>query len=171
MLTPHESLTRAIVFQQLNGKAAETILGRFLALFDSNGFPAPSQILAKPVEDLRAAGLSRGKSAYIRNIAEYCVSGTMPSLAECEMMSDAQIIETLTVIKGVGRWTAEMFLIFNLGRPDVLPIHDFGVRKGYQIAFHKRTMPTPKALERYGRRWAPYRSLAAWYLWRATDSK
>ena len=168
-LSPFESLTRAIIHQQLSGHAATTILGRFCALFSGDGFPIPVSVLKTSPERLRSAGLSRAKASYICDIAQRTVDGLIPSLDECDQMTDAEIITKLTEIKGVGRWTAEMLLIFNLGRPDVLPIHDLGVRKGFQSAYRKRKLPEPEQLSRYGLRWAPYRTAAAWYLWRAAD--
>ena len=168
-LPPFQSLTHAIIHQQLSGKAAGTILGRFLALFGSDGFPEPEAVLKQSAERLRSAGLSRPKAGYVLGIAQKAVDGHIPTLDECDRMTDAEIVGRLTSIKGVGRWTVEMLLIFNLGRPDVLPIHDLGVRKGFQFAYAKRKPPEPEELARYGVRWAPYRTTAAWYLWRAAD--
>jgi DNA-3-methyladenine glycosylase II len=162
-----QSLTRAIVFQQLSGKAAETILGRFIGLFGEVKFPEPVHVLTLSVEQLRAAGLSRPKASYILGLAERAEAGTLPTLTACQTMTDAEIIHQLTDIKGIGRWTAEMLLIFNLGRTDVLPIHDLGVRRGYQLAYRKRALPKPEQLEQFGQRWSPHRTLAARYLWRA----
>jgi len=168
-LPPFQSLVHAVIHQQLSGKAAGTILGRFCAIFGKSGFPEPAQVLAAPPETLRAAGLSRPKVSYILEIARKSEDGLVPSLEECAGLSDEEIVDRLTAIKGIGRWTAEMFLIFNLGRPDVLPIHDLGVRRGFQIAYGKRKMPEPGQLARHGKRWAPFRSAAALYLWRAAD--
>ena len=168
-LSPFQSLTHAIIHQQLSGQAAGTILKRFKALYHGNKFPTPTDVVKTSVDQLRGAGLSRGKASYIHGLAQYAVDGKLPSLKQCDRMSDVELLETLTAIKGVGRWTAEMLLIFNLGRPDVLPVHDLGVRRGYQIAYRKRQMPTPEALERVGVKWSPHRSAAAWYLWRAAD--
>jgi len=168
-LSPFQSLTQAIIYQQLSGKAAGTILKRFRALYKSSRFPKPTDVAKTSFDLLRGAGLSRGKASYIQGLAQYAIDGKLPSLKQCDKMTDAELIKNLTTIKGVGRWTAEMLLIFNLGRPDVLPVHDFGVRRGYQIAYRKRQMPTPEALDRYGVKWAPHRSTAAWYLWRAAD--
>ncbi len=168
-LPPYEALVKAIIYQQLNGKAAETILGRFRSLFPGNGFPPPEAILAIDFERLRSAGLSRSKATYLQHVARHTEEGLVPTLKACDDLSDAQLIERLTQIKGVGRWTVEMLLIFNLGRPDVLPVHDFGIRRGFQVAYRRRTLPTPTALDRYGRRWAPHRTTAAWYLWRVLD--
>lgn len=166
---PFESLVRSIIYQQLSGKAAGTILGRFQALFGDGRFPSPEQVLASSLEQLRSAGLSRPKTTYVRGIAERAVTGLLPTLDDCDQLADHEIIERLTEIKGVGRWTVEMFLIFNLGRTDVLPVHDLGVRRGFQIAYGKRQMPEPEQLERFGERWKPYRTRAARYLWRAVD--
>jgi DNA-3-methyladenine glycosylase II len=168
-LQPFESLVHAVIHQQLNGKAAGTILGRFLALFDSGGFPMPEAVLKQSPERLRNAGLSRPKTSYILGIAQKAVDGHIPTLDDCDGMTDAEIIDKLTEVKGVGRWTVEMLLIFNLGRPDVLPVDDLGVRKGFQLAYAKRKLPEPEQLARYGARWAPYRTTAARYLWRAAD--
>jgi DNA-3-methyladenine glycosylase II len=169
-LPPFQSLTHAIIYQQLSGKAAGTILGRFRALFLGEGFPTPTAVLGLSPDQLRSAGLSRPKAGYILGLAQKAADGHIPTLDECDAMTDPEIMERLTSIKGIGRWTAEMLLIFNLGRPDVLPVHDLGVRKGFQIAYHKRKLPEPEQLARYGVRWAPYRTIAAWYLWRAVDS-
>jgi 3-methyladenine DNA glycosylase/8-oxoguanine DNA glycosylase len=160
-LTPFQSLTRAIIYQQLSGKAA--------ALFGDHSFPTPEAVLESSLERLREAGLSRPKARYILGMAQQALDGLIPTLDHCDRLTDAEILERLTAIKGVGRWTVEMLLIFNLGRPDVLPVHDLGVRKGFQFAYRKRRLPEPDQLERFGRRWAPYRTTAAWYLWRAVD--
>jgi len=169
LLPPFQSLVQAIAYQQLSGKAASTILGRFIALFSKDGFPTPQQVLLADVERLRSAGLSRPKARYILEIAERTKSGHVPTLDECHERTDLELLETLTQIKGVGRWTAEMLLIFNLGRPDVLPVHDLGVRRGFQIDYKKRKLPEPEQLERFGERWRPHRTTAALYLWRAAD--
>ncbi len=168
-LSPFQSLVHAVIHQQLSGKAAGTILKRFLALFEGKSFPTPEEILRMAPETLRAVGLSRPKSAYILGIAEQAMSGKIPTLVECRRMPDEEIITSLTAIKGIGQWTAEMLLIFNLGRPDVLPVVDLGVRRGFQIAHGKRKLPEPRMLARHGKRWAPYRTTAALYLWRAAD--
>jgi DNA-3-methyladenine glycosylase II len=164
------SLVQAIIFQQLSGKAADTIYARFKALFGNDGGLSPEQVLAVDLERLRSAGLSRPKAGYVRGLAERAVSGSLPTLDECDQLGDAEIVERLIEIKGVGRWTVEMFLIFNLGRLDVLPVHDLGVRRGFQIAYRKKKMPEPEQLERFGERWRPYRTVVARYLWRAVDS-
>jgi DNA-3-methyladenine glycosylase II len=169
-LSPFQSLTQAIIHQQLSGKAAGTILERFIVLFPDDEFPAPSQVAKSSVDRLRTAGLSRPKAAYIIDLARRCNAGLIPSVSDCDPLNDEDIIATLTEIKGIGRWTVEMFLIFNLGRPDVLPVHDLGVRRGFQIAYRKRSLPTPEQLAKHGVRWAPHRTHAARYLWRAADS-
>lgn len=168
-LSPFQSLTHAVIHQQLSGKAAGTILTRFRALFGDDGFPSPQDVLAVSPERLRSAGLSRAKTSYILDIAQRAAQDLVPSLEECDRMTDEELIERLTEIKGVGRWTVEMLLIFNLGRPDVLPVHDLGVRRGFQIAYRKRSMPKPEQLAQLGQKWAPYRTTAAWYLWRAAE--
>lgn len=168
-LPPFQSLAHAIIHQQLSGAAAGTILKRFRALFDGKAFPTPAKVVQLDVDRLRSAGLSRPKAHYIRDLAQKSIDGVVPTLRECDRLTDAELVERLTSIKGVGRWTVEMLLIFNLGRPDVLPVHDLGVRRGFKIAYRKRTAPTPEQLDRFGVRWAPHRSTAAWYLWRAAD--
>jgi DNA-3-methyladenine glycosylase II len=165
-----QSLVQAVVYQQLSGKAAGTIFNRFKGLFSDGRFPSAEQVLAMPPERLRSAGLSRPKVSYVRGIAAKAASESLPTLEQCDGLADAEIVERLTEMKGVGRWTVEMFLIFNLGRLDVLPVHDLGVRRGFQIAYAKRKMPEPEQLERLGAKWSPYRTVASWYLWRAVDS-
>jgi DNA-3-methyladenine glycosylase II len=165
-----QSLVQTIIYQQLHSKAADSILSRFEALFGEGHFPSPEQVLAMQPEQLRSAGLSKPKANYIRGIAEKAASGLLPTLKDCDELGDAEIAQSLTEMKGVGRWTAEMFLIFNLGRLDVLPVHDLGVRKGFQIAYSKRKLPEPEQLERFGEKWRPYRTVAARYLWRAVNS-
>ncbi len=168
-LPPFQSLVHAVIHQQLSGKAAGTILGRFCAIFGESAFPEPAHVLKTSTETLRASGLSRAKAAYILEIAQKTEDGMVPTLGECARLTDAEIMERLTAIKGVGRWTVEMLLIFNLGRPDVFPIHDLGMRRGFQISHGRRKMPEPDQLARHGRRWAPFRTAAALYLWRAAD--
>jgi DNA-3-methyladenine glycosylase II len=168
-LPPFESLAHAIIHQQLSGKAAGAILARFKALFGNDGFPTPEAVVTASAERLRSAGLSRPKAGYILGLAQQAMEGLIPKLTQCDQMTDEELLERFTAIKGVGRWTAEMLLIFNLCRPDVLPVHDLGVRKGFQFAYRKRKLPEPEQLSRFGVRWAPYRTTAAWYLWRAAD--
>ncbi|MGH8278527.1 MAG: DNA-3-methyladenine glycosylase family protein [Gammaproteobacteria bacterium] len=165
--TPFESLLRAITYQQLSGKAAATIHARVLALFPSG--LTPGRLLAKPQTALKRAGLSRNKALAVRDLAARTLDGTVPSFRVLASLDDAAIVERLTQVRGVGRWTVEMLLIFTLGRPDVLPLDDLGVRKGFQLAYGMRDLPATRTLERAGRLWAPYRSAASWYLWRALD--
>lgn len=168
-LPPFQSLTHAIIHQQLSGAAAGTILRRFKALYGNGRFPPPKQVVETDLATLRTAGLSNAKARYIHELAQQAVDGELPTLKRCDGMTDQQLIEMLTGLNGIGRWTAEMLLIFNLGRPDVLPVHDLGVRRGYQIAYRKRQLPSPETLDRIGVKWSPYRTTAAWYLWRAAD--
>jgi DNA-3-methyladenine glycosylase II len=166
---PYEALVRAITHQQLHGRAARTILGRFVALYPGTAFPEPEMVLATEDSVLRSCGLSGSKIAAIRDIAAHALSGTIPSLTDAAGLEDAALIERLTVIRGVGRWTVEMLLIYTLGRPDVLPVDDFGVREGWRLIQALDAQPRPKTLATLGEAWAPYRSTAAWYLWRAAD--
>ena len=168
-LPPFQSLVHAIIHQQLSGAAAGTILKRFNALFDGKVFLSPDKVVRVDVDRLRTAGLSRPKANYIRDLAQKSIDGVVPTLPECDRLTDAELVERLTSIKGVGRWTVEMLLILNLGRPDVLPVHDSGVRRGFKIAYRKRSDPTPEQLDRFGVRWSPHRSTAALYLWKAAD--
>ena len=168
--SPYEALTRAIAHQQLNGRAAQTILARFAALFPGRRFPAAPAVLAARPARLRRAGFSRAKVRAIKDIARHAVAGVVPTRRACHRLGDDELIERLTQIHGVGRWTVEMLLIFALGRPDVLPVDDFGVGEGFRVAYGRRTRPTPKSLRAYGERWKPYRSVAAWYLWRAANA-
>jgi O-6-methylguanine DNA methyltransferase len=164
------ALAEAITHQQLSGKAAATIFGRFCALFPrTRGGPTPAMILGASDEALRGAGLSRPKIAALRDLAAKAAAGEVPTLAEARRLADATVVERLSAVRGIGRWTAEMMLIFHLGRPDVLPVDDYGVRKGFALAFRKRVLPTPAELERRGERWRPYRTVATWYLWRALE--
>jgi methylated-DNA-[protein]-cysteine S-methyltransferase len=164
------ALAQAIVYQQLTGKAAATIFARVCALFPhrSDGLVARRVLRASDAK-LRAAGLSRSKVLSLRDLARRAESREIPTLAEAQAMEDHEIVSRLTEVRGIGRWTAEMFLIFRLGRPDVLPVDDYGVRKGFATALRKRTLPTREALERRGMRWKPYRTVASWYLWRAAE--
>ena len=167
--SPFESLVRAIAFQQLHEEAAESILKRFRALFPDRRFPRPADVLVAPAEAIRAAGFSRAKIAALQDLAAKALDGTVPTTAAIQRLDDEAIIERLTAVRGVGRWTVEMLLIFQLGRPDVLPVDDFGVRNGFRLAYGRSSMPTPKEVMQYGERWRPYRTAAAWYLWRAVD--
>ena len=166
---PYEALLRAVAHQQLTGKAAQTILGRFVMLYGGDAYPSPEQLIATPDHYLRGVGFSRAKTAALKDIAAKTQDGTIPERRRLARMKDEAIIERLTEARGVGRWTVEMFLMFTLGRPDVLPVDDYGIRMGYRIAYGKRTLPKPKVLARYGEIWAPYRTTASWYLWRAVD--
>lgn len=165
---PFPALLHAIVYQQLSGKAAATIWGRVAALFPRKQ-PRPQPLLDLSDEQLRGAGLSRGKVLAARDLAAKVLDGTVPRLAALKRMEDAAVIERLTAVRGIGPWSAQMFLMFRLGRPDVLPIGDLGVQKGFQRGWNKRKLPSPEALARHGRRWAPYRTAAAWYLWAVVD--
>jgi DNA-3-methyladenine glycosylase II len=167
--SPFESLARAIAYQQLHEKAAESILRRFVALFPAKRFPQPDDLLAMDEQAIRGAGFSQAKVMALRDLAAKTLDGTVPTGAVVRKLDDEAIIERLIAIRGVGRWTVEMLLIFQLGRPDVLPVDDFGLRNGFRIAYGKRSMPKPKDLLQYGERWKPYRTAAAWYLWRAAD--
>lgn len=167
--TPFESLARAIAFQQLHEKAAESILKRFIALFPGRRFPRPGELLTANAEAIREAGFSRAKVLALRDLAAKTLDGTVPTGRVIKTLDDDAIVERLVEVRGIGRWTVEMLLIFQLGRPDVLPVDDFGVRNGFRLAYRRRTMPTPKEVLRYGERWKPYRTAAAWYLWRAVD--
>lgn len=167
---PYEALVRAIAHQQVHGRAAEAILGRFLAQHPGYAFPPPEAVLAMEVDAMRACGFSQSKVAAIRDIAEKSAGGLVPTRDGCARLSDAELIERLVAIRGVGRWTVEMLLIFTLGRPDVLPVDDFGVREGWKVAAGLETQPKPKDLALVGEAWAPWRSIAAWYLWRAADA-
>lgn len=168
--SPFESLVRAVAHQQLNGTAAETILGRFRALFPGKRFPTPKCLAAVDDEALRAAGFSRAKIAAIRDIAAKTLDGTVPTSRAIREMSDEEIVGRLVQVRGVGRWTVEMLLIFKLGRPDVFPADDFGVRNGFRLATGEEALPKPKVLLAHAERWRPYATTAAWYLWRAADA-
>lgn len=173
-LDPHrtvfEALGTSILYQQLHGKAAAKILKRLKALHGMpTKFPTPLQIVKTPEEKLMSVGLSRAKAKAIKDLAEKVHAKAIPDRRKATNMNNLELIEAYSQVKGIGRWTAEMFLIFTLGRPDVLPIHDFGVRNGFMKVYHKRRMPTPKELDNFGTRWAPFRTAAAWYLWQATS--
>jgi DNA-3-methyladenine glycosylase II len=165
----YEALVEAVAHQQLTGKAARTILGRFYALYGIDCCPPPARLVETPDEALRGCGFSRAKSASLKDIAARTLEGTIPPRRALSRMKNEAIIERLIEARGVGRWTVEMFLMFTLGRPDVLPVDDYGIRLGYKIAYGKRTLPKQKALAKIGERWAPYRTTASWYLWRAVD--
>ena len=164
---PFKALIRAIVGQQLSTKAAATIFARFEALFD--GFPSPAQVTAMPDERLRSVGLSGQKAGYLRDLCRRIEDGALP-IAALDRMDDESVVETLTQVKGIGRWTAEMFLIFRLERPDILPVGDLGIVKAVQRAYKLRKAPTPDRLTRIGEAWRPYRSVACWYLWASLNN-
>ena len=160
-------IARAIIYQQLSGKAAGTIHRRFEELYGGRA-PTPAELLETPDDRLRAVGVSRQKAAYLKDLAAKVAGGTVP-LDEIEALDDDAIIRALATVKGVGRWTAQMFLMFRLGRPDVLPELDLGVQRGIQLAYGLSALPKPKELQRIGEKWSPYRSIAAWYLWRSLE--
>ena len=164
------ALAEAIVYQQLSNKAAATIYGRVEALYPraSDGF-TPHHILRTADERLRGVGLSRAKVAALQDLAHRVHGGELPTLDEAHGLADAELTERLVTVRGIGRWSAEMFLMLRLGRPDVLPLGDYSLRKAYAKAFRKRALPSPEALEKAGERWRPYRTVASWYLWRALD--
>jgi DNA-3-methyladenine glycosylase II len=167
--SPFESLARAIAFQQLHEKAAESILKRFIALFPGRRFPTPEELLARDERSIRSSGFSRPKILALRDLASKTLDGTVPANRVINRLDDEAIVERLISVRGIGRWTVEMLLIFQLGRPDVLPVDDFGVRNGFRIAYGRRAMPTPRDVARHGERWKPHRTVASWYLWRAVD--
>ena len=164
------ALVEAIIHQQLSGKAAASILARFRALYPSRRFPAAEEVARTSAAQLRSAGLSSQKVSYLKDLASRVADGSFP-LRRISAMDDGEVIRRLTEVKGIGRWTGEMFLIFTLGRPDVLPVTDLGIRKAVQRVYGYKTLPAPRTLERIGRRWEPYRSVAAWYLWASVDGK
>jgi len=175
--SPFEALLESILYQQLHANAARAILGRLLAGF-GDYHPRPDQLLAAPEEMIRAAGVSRGKLLSLRDLAAKTLDGTVPTLPAIRQMSDTEIIERLSAVRGIGTWTAEMLLIFRLGRPDVFPETDYGIRKGYLLTFGKvkagkpvtaDMLPKPEQMQRRAARWKPWRSVASWYLWRAAE--
>jgi len=168
-IRPFDALAESIAYQQLSGKAAATIFGRVRALYPKAKWLDAEKVLATADEKLRAAGLSRAKTAAIKDLAAKTIDGAVPSGRALLRMSDDEIIARLTQVRGIGRWTVEMLLLFDLGRPDVWPVDDYGVRKGFAKTFGKRKLPTPKQLMKIGEKWRPYRSVAAWYFWRALD--
>jgi DNA-3-methyladenine glycosylase II len=167
--SPFESLVRAVAHQQLNGTAADSILRRFRRLFPKKRFPSAQQLATVSDDALRACGFSRAKIAALRDIAEKTISGVIPASRAIKQMSNDEIIARLIEVRGVGRWTVEMMLIFKLGRGDVFPVDDFGIRNGFRIALGLNELPRPKELLAYGERWRPYATTAAWYLWRAAE--
>jgi len=169
--SPFQSLVQAVAHQQLNGTAAGTILGRFKKLFPGRRFPRPEDLAGVTDEQIRACGFSFAKIRALRDLAEKALSGVVPASRQIAQLPDEEIIARLTAVRGVGRWTVEMLLIFQLGRPDVLPADDFGIRNGFRVAYKKRDLPAPKALLQFGERWRPHATTAAWYLWRAADAE
>jgi len=167
---PFQSLATSILYQQLNGKAASTIVRRFVEAHGLRGrFPRPEQVAAAKPQALRACGISFNKGRALQDLARRTLEGEVPPFRALERMEDGAIVEQLTRIRGVGPWTVEMLLIFRMGRQDVLPVTDFGVRKGFSLAFERSQLPSPRELSEHGERWRPYRTMASWYLWRATD--
>ena len=162
-----EALVRAIVYQQLSGKAAATIYKRFKKLFTNNKYPTPIMVKEKSIEELRSVGLSNQKASYIHNIADAFYTGAIPK--DINIIGDKEVIECLTTIKGVGPWTAEMFLMFTLNRPDVFPVTDLGIQKGFQLFFQLDKLPRPDQMMEKAESWRPYRTLASWYLWRIVE--
>jgi 3-methyladenine DNA glycosylase/8-oxoguanine DNA glycosylase len=167
--SPYEALLESIAYQSISGKAAATIFGRIKALSGNGRAPSPEQMLKirKPV--LRKAGLSGAKVLAMKDLAQKTIDGIVPTLEQAEKLSDEELVERLVSVRGIGTWTVEMFLIFRLGRPDVLPIHDLGVKKGWSVTYGKKHMPKPKELLKFGERWRPYRTIASWYMWRAFE--
>ena len=165
--TPYEILLEAIAYQSISGKAAATIFGRVKALSPTGGIPTPEEMLKLRKPALRKAGLSGAKVLAMKDLAKKTLDGVVPTLEQAEKLSDEELVKRLVSVRGIGAWTVEMFLIFRLGRPDVLPIHDLGVKKGWSITYGKKYMPKPKELLAFGERWRPYRTVASWYMWRA----
>ena len=167
--SPYEALLEAIAYQSISGKAAATIFDRVKALGGDGRPPTPQQMLALRPPVLRAAGLSGAKVLAMKDLARKALAGVVPTLAQARKMSDEELVERLVSVRGIGIWSVEMFLIFRLGRPDVLPVHDLGVRKGWCVAYGKKHMPTTRELLAFGERWRPYRTVASWYMWRAFE--
>ena len=167
--SPYEVLLEAIAYQSISGKAAATIFGRVKALGSNGRVPAPHEMLKLRKPALRKAGLSGAKILAMKDLAQKTIDGVVPTLEQAEKLSDEELVKRLVSVRGIGAWTVEMFLIFRLGRPDVLPIHDLGVRKGWAVTYGKKHMPAPKELLKFGERWRPYRTVASWYMWRAAQ--
>src|SRR6266568_9089222 len=165
--SPYEALLESIAYQSISGKAAATIYTRIKALSTSGGPPTPQEMLQLKTKALRKAGLSGAKILAMKDLAQKTIDGVVPTHEEAVKLSDEELVERLISVRGIGAWTVEMFLIFRLGRPDVLPIHDLGVQKGWSITYGKKYMPKPKELLAFGERWRPYRTIASWYMWRA----
>jgi DNA-3-methyladenine glycosylase II len=167
--TPFEALAESIVYQQLSGKAAASIFNRLKALTGETGFPKPQEILALPESALRGAGLSQAKTLAILDLAAKTNAGLIPTADAMHKMSDDELVETLTAVRGIGRWTVEMILIFRLGRLDVMPATDYGVRKGFALTYKLAELPAPKELLAHAELWRPYRTIGSWYMWRANE--
>ena len=167
--SPYEALLESIAYQSISGKAAATIFGRVKALSGNQRAPSPEQMIKLRTPVLRKAGLSGAKVLAMKDLARKTLAGVVPTLDQAHAMSDEELVERLVSVRGIGAWSVEMFLIFRLGRPDVLPIHDLGVKKGWSITYGKKHMPKPKELLAFGERWRPYRTLASWYMWRAFE--
>jgi 3-methyladenine DNA glycosylase/8-oxoguanine DNA glycosylase len=167
--SPYEALMESIAYQSISGKAAATIFARVRALGTHGRPPTPEQMLKLPKPALRKAGLSGAKVLAMKDLAKKTIDGVVPTLEQARALSDDELVERLVSVRGIGAWTVEMFLIFRLGRPDVLPIHDLGVKKGWSVAYGKKRMPLPKELLAFGERWRPYRTVASWYMWRAFE--
>jgi DNA-3-methyladenine glycosylase II len=167
--SPYEALLESIAYQSISGKAAATIYGRVKALGSSGRAPTPQEMLRLPARKLRKAGLSGAKVLAMKDLARKTIEGVVPTLEDAQKLSDEELVARLVSVRGIGAWTVEMFLIFRLGRPDVLPIHDLGVKKGWSVAYGKKHMPRPAELLAFGERWRPYRTVASWYMWRAFE--
>jgi DNA-3-methyladenine glycosylase II len=167
--SPYEALLESIAYQSISGKAAATIYGRVKALGSNGRAPTPQEMLRLPPRKLRKAGLSGAKVLAMKDLAKKTVDGIVPTLEQAQQMSDEELVERLVSVRGIGTWTVEMFLIFRLGRPDVLPVDDLGVKKGWSVAYGKKHMPRPAELRAFGERWRPYRTVASWYMWRAFE--
>lgn len=168
-LTPFQCLLKSIVYQQLSSKAARSIYRRLLSLFPGSRPPTARRLATVSDADLRAAGLSRAKVAAVRDLTEKALNGQVPDARVLGRLTDEEIVTRLTAVRGIGRWTVEMLLIFRLGRADVLPVNDLGIRRGFMLAYGLDELPATDRLSRAGERWQPYRSVASWYLWRATE--
>ncbi|MGO9452698.1 MAG: DNA-3-methyladenine glycosylase family protein [Candidatus Binataceae bacterium] len=167
--SPYEALLESIAYQSISGKAAATIFGRVKALGSNGRAPTPEQMLKLRKPALRKAGLSAAKILAMKDLARKTIAGVVPTLAQAQTMSDEELVERLVSVRGIGAWSVEMFLIFRLGRPDVLPIHDLGVKKGWSVAYGKKHMPAPRELLAFGERWRPWRTVASWYMWRVFE--
>lgn len=164
-----ESLMRSIVYQQLSGKAAATIFGRLVALWPGQRFPTADQLLAADEQTLRSVGLSRNKAFAVQDLARHQRDGQLPTVEQAAALSDAELVEQITKVRGIGPWTVEMLMIFRLGRPDVLPVTDLGVRKGFRLTYGDAELPSIQRLVEHAEGWRPFRSVASWYMWRALE--